>query len=256
MSANPSENDWLMPETKLATIALRGDAYASVLDRHGLDFCCRGGRSLEEACASAGLEVYRVLAELSGEAARRSTSAAGAVEWHDRSLPELVDFIVDTHHAFTRDALARVVPLAAKVLGRHGDRHAELARVCASVAELAEEMEPHMAREERVLFPYIRALTSPEGAHVPPFVTVRNPVRVMMLEHDRAAELLEEISDATGGFTAPAGACASFRALYGALAELRLDLLRHVSLENNVLFPRAVAIEDQQRTRRQSHGSG
>jgi regulator of cell morphogenesis and NO signaling len=198
-----------------------------------------------------------VLAELDSEASRRASAAADATEWNDRPLPELADFIVDTHHAFTRAALGRIVPLATKVLGKHGDRHAELERVAAAVAELAEDLEPHMAREERVLFPYIRALGSPDGGErVPPFGTVRNPVRVMMLEHDRAAELLAEISEATGGLTPPDGACASFRALYGALAELRLDLMRHVSLENHVLFPRAIAIEDQQRTRRLSHGSG
>jgi regulator of cell morphogenesis and NO signaling len=187
---------------------------------------------------------------------RPATSSAETTEWNDRPLPELVDFIVDTHHAFTRAVLARIARAAAEVLETHADRHSVLARVCATVGELAEELEPHMAREERVLFPYICALVSPEGARVPPFVTVRNPVRVMMLEHDRAVALLAEISDATGGFTAPADACASFQELYDALADLHLDLLRHVALENDVLFPRAIAIEDQQRPRRLSHGAG
>ena len=101
-----------------------------------------------------------------------------------------------------------------------------------------------MMKEERVLFPYIRALGAPGGAPPAPFGTVRNPVHMMMREHDRAAELLATLADATANFSPPEDACASFRALYAGLAELRLDLLKHVSLENNVLFPKAVALED------------
>ena len=98
-------------------------------------------------------------------------------------------------------------------------------------------------KEERVLFPYIRALGTPGGPPPAPFGTVRNPVQMMMREHDRAAELLVALADATASFTPPADACLSFRALYAGLAELRLDLLKHISLENNVLFPQAVALE-------------
>jgi regulator of cell morphogenesis and NO signaling len=105
-------------------------------------------------------------------------------------------------------------------------------------------MVPHMLKEEHVLFPYIRALAAPGGPPPAPFGTVRNPVRMMMREHDRAAELLAAIAAATNDLTPPADACNSFRALYAGLAALRLDLLKHVSLENNVLFPRAVALED------------
>jgi regulator of cell morphogenesis and NO signaling len=132
-----------------------------------------------------------------------------------------------------------------KVFARHGEHHPELARVGAALARLAADLRPHMAREENVLFPYIRALASRHDASpTPPFGTVRNPVRMMMQQHDQAAELLSWLRDASGGFTAPPDACASYSALYAGLSELRLDLLAHVSLENNVLFPRAIAIED------------
>jgi regulator of cell morphogenesis and NO signaling len=140
-------------------------------------------------------------------------------------------------------AIARLGPLVVKVAGKHGDRHPELARVTAAFDELARDMEPHMMKEERVLFPYIRALASPSGAPPAPFGTIRNPVRMMMSEHDRAAELLAEIAAATADLTPPPDACNSFRVLYAGLAELRLDLMKHVSLENNVLFPQAIALE-------------
>jgi regulator of cell morphogenesis and NO signaling len=253
--------DQLEPDMTLAQVALRSDAYAAVLDRFGLDFCCRGGRTLTQACAEAGIDAARVLAELHAQAgAPRAIGVAGAAwpagaDWNVQLVPAVIDFIVDTHHAFTRSAFARLTPLLAKVVARHGLAHPELARVSAAFSELAADLEPHMLREDRVLFPYIRALASPDGAPPPPFGTVRNPVRRMMAEHDRAGELLAEIVDATGGLSAPADACASFRALYAGLAELRLDLLKHVSLENNVLFPRALVLEDDQARRARTVGA-
>jgi regulator of cell morphogenesis and NO signaling len=233
----------LTPDTTLSAIALRSDAHAIVLDRHKLDFCCQGARSLEEACRAAGVDVERVLAELAVEAAARQGARRGEVEWRGRPPGELIDHIVSTHHAYTRAAIARLTPLAAKVLRKHGDRHPELSRVAAAFGELARDMEPHMTKEERVLFPYIRALASPSGAPPAPFGTVRNPVGMMMREHDRAGELLAEITTATADLTLPADACNSFCVLYAGLAELRLDLMKHMSLENNVLFPQAIALE-------------
>ena len=233
----------LTPETPLSAIALRSDAHAAVLDRHKLDFCCRGGRSLQEACRAAGLAVDWVLAELAAETAAREEARAADVDWRGRTPGEVIDHIVTTHHAYTRAAIARLTPLVIKVAGKHADRHPELAYVASAFDELAEDMAPHMMKEEHVLFPYIRALASPGGAPAAPFGTVRNPVRMMMLEHDRAAELLAEITAATADLVPPADACNSFRALYAGLAELRLDLMKHVSLENNVLFPQAIALE-------------
>ena len=231
------------PEMTLSAIALRSDAHATVLHRYKLDFCCRGSRTLGDACRSAGVDVDRVLAALTAEANARQDARSAAVDWHGRPLGELIDFIVSTHHDYTRSAFARLAPLAAKVAGKHGAVHAELARVAATFEELAEDLTSHMLKEERMLFPYIRALAGPGGAPAAPFGTVRNPVHMMMREHDRAADLLVTLAGATADFSPPEDACPSFRALYAGLAELRLDLLKHISLENNVLFPQAVALE-------------
>jgi regulator of cell morphogenesis and NO signaling len=166
-------------------------------------------------------------------------------DWNERPLPELIDHIVDVHHAFTRAAIARLSRLIEKVVACHGARHRELESVAIAFFELTAEMEPHMAREEHVLFPYILALAGPgERPGPPPFLTVRNPVRMMMVQHDQAAQLLAEIQEASQDFAVPEDACASYVALYAGLGELRLDLLTHVWLENNVLFPRAIALED------------
>ena len=116
------------PETTLSAIALRSDAHATVLDRYKLDFCCRGSRSLQEACRGAGLDVDRVLAELTAEATAREEARSTGVDWQARTPDELIDFIVSTHHDYTRAAFARLAPLVAKVAGKHGDRHPELPR--------------------------------------------------------------------------------------------------------------------------------
>jgi regulator of cell morphogenesis and NO signaling len=235
----------LTGDSGLAAIALRGDAHAAVLDRHRLDFCCGGRRTLAAACDAAGIDVSQVLTELNTAAAARSASSQPPSDWNGRPLPEIIDHIVDGHHAYTRAAIARLGPLVEKVGGRHGAGHPELARVAAAFFELAAELGPHMAREEIVLFPYIRGLASPGASRTPPpFQTVRNPVRMMMMQHDRAAELLAEIRAASRDFATPDDACGSYTALYAGLRELRLDLLTHVSLENNILFPRAIALED------------
>jgi regulator of cell morphogenesis and NO signaling len=244
-SSAGSTTSGLTADTPMATIALRSDAHASVLDRHHLDFCCGGRRSLSEACARAGLDVGSVLDELNAAATSRLAAALPVDDWIQRPLPELIDHIVDAHHVFTRGALARIAPLMNKVLAKHGPQHPELTRVSVAFTDLASDLGPHMAREEAVLFPYLRALANPGAPPAAaPFGTVRNPVRMMMMQHDRAAELLAEIQEASGDLAVPEGACASYAALYGALKELRLDLLKHVSLENNVLFPRAITLDD------------
>lgn len=232
-------------DSALAVIARRSDAHAAILDRHHLDFCCGGRRTLAESCKAAGIDSEQVLKELNTAEASPSDAALPSVDWSDRPLPELVDHIVDRHHVYTRAAIGRLAPLMEKVVGRHGIRHPELPRVAAAFFELAADMGPHMAREEKILFPYIRALASMgDRLGPPPFGTVQNPVRMMMREHERTAELLAEIQQASQNLTAPADACGSYAALYAGLAALRLDLLAHVSLENNVLFPRAIALED------------
>lgn len=232
------------PDVPLATLAIQSDGHAAVLDRHRLDFCCGGRRSLRDACAAAGLDVQTVVTELDDEVKRRASSSEATIDWTTRPLANLVVYIVNTHHAFTRTALARIEALVTKVAGKHAERHPELRAVARAFGALAADLSPHMLREEQVLFPYICSLESDAVAWTaPPFGTVANPVRRMMQEHEVAGELLGELMATTNGFVAPPDACGSYRALFNALAELRRDLMLHVSLENSFLFPRALAVE-------------
>jgi len=244
MMSNEAKISVVSPETTLASIALRGDAYAALLDRHGFDFCRGGTQTLAQSCASHGLDVSTLLTEL--EAAGQDEARVSPADWNQRPLGELIAYILDTHHAFTRSCMARISRLLPKVVAKHGTEHPHLASVAALFGQLATDMEPHMLREEKILFPYIRALeTSGTGIGTPPFGTVRNPVRMMMREHDTADQLLAALHEATNGFQPPSGACTATRAVHAALAALRIDLLRHISLENELLFPRAIELEVQ-----------
>jgi regulator of cell morphogenesis and NO signaling len=186
-----------------------------------------------------------VLSELETIGANRDQLAANVTEL---SLTGLAQYIVRKHHTFTASELARLAPLLAKVRSKHESNHPELADVAYAFGRLASDLFPHMLKEKRVLFPYLAALekADAEGTPLvpPPFMTVKNPVRMMSLEHDAAGDLLAELRAATGGFEVPEGACMSFRALYEGLAELEADLHEHIHLENNVLFPKAVALEE------------
>jgi len=241
------------PDATLAALALGHPSRAHVLARHHLDFCCGGKRTLRQACEDSRLDLPTVLHELS--AAEPSAREAGPhVDWAEETLPALVDHIVDTHHAYTRAAFVRIRPLMAKVVGHHGERHPVLQEVQRLYQSLVDDLGPHLLKEERILFPFIRALADGLLSSPPPFGTAAHPVRMMMFEHESAGGLLAELVEATHDFEVPPDTCTSFQALYAALAELRSDLLIHISLENNVLFPRVLAEEEAWRAGRRPSG--
>lgn len=218
-----------------------------VFEQLGIDYCCGGGRSLAEACAVAGIEIERTLTALA-EAGQQTGATVAAAQFQTGTLKELIAHILETHHVFTRQEIARLDALLAKVCGVHGANHPELLRVQALFQELARDLTPHMLKEEQILFPYIlrleEAANGGQPAPRPPFGTVRNPVRMMMLEHDTAGELLRRIRRTSRDFNAPPDACISYQTLYGALAAFEADLHQHIHLENNLLFPRAVELEE------------
>lgn len=214
-----------------------------VFEKFGIDYCCGGKQSLDQACRSAGLHVDEVLKALEA-AASSSTESAPPVD----SLAELAAYIIRQHHTFTRDEIVRLEALLNKVCSVHGTRHPELLRIQDLFAGLSQELTMHLMKEENVLFPYIirmeEAVRKHEGFRPPPFGTVQNPVRMMTQEHDGAGEALRKIRQESGDFNPPADACVSYRTLYHALQGFEADLHQHIHLENNVLFPRAIEMEE------------
>ncbi|HMG74439.1 MAG TPA: iron-sulfur cluster repair di-iron protein [Pyrinomonadaceae bacterium] len=217
-----------------------------IFERFGIDYCCGGSQSLAAACAKAGLAVDDVLGSLKTEGSSEVISAGK--DWQKASHKDLIAHIVEKHHAYTREELARLDTLLTKVCGVHGQNHPELFHIHHQFRKLRSDLDPHMLKEENVLFPYIirmeEATVENQTLPAPPFGTARNPVRVMMAEHDAAGYVLRAMREASSDYTAPADACISFQTLYKALTDLETDLHQHIHLENNILFPRAAEMED------------
>jgi len=227
----------------LAALVTANPATARILERHQLDYCCGGSRSLEQACAERQLDPATVLAELEG------VQPAAAPDWTTMGPAALVDHIESTHHRFLHEELPRLAALTDKVVDVHGTRHPELHDVQISFRALRDDLEPHLLKEEQVLFPMIRELAGATTAPTFHCGTLANPIRMMLLEHDGAGELLAELREITTGYEPPADACASYGALYRGLAEVEADTHLHVHKENNVLFPAVLALEEALSTR-------
>jgi regulator of cell morphogenesis and NO signaling len=223
----------------LAQLVTEDTSRAPILDRLGLDYCCGGDETLAHACARLGLDPTDVVAQLDTGGGAGDAHAYGA-----SSTPELIAHLVDGHHAYLHAELPELDRLSAKVLDVHGARHPELAEVRELVEALRADLEPHLLKEERVLFPAIEQMLA--GPAQFPFGSIRNPIRMMGVEHDRAGEVLARLRSVTGGYAPPADACASYRSLYERLAELEHDTHVHVFEENHLLFPRVVALEASQ----------
>jgi len=223
---------------RLGDLVTTHPAAARVLESFGLDYCCHGERDLASACAEVGVDVGTVVARL----ADADAGLAGDLAWTELDPPELADHIVSTHHAYLHEELPLLDALARKVAGVHGGRHPELADVADLVAELRADLEPHLMKEERVLFPAIHALARGQAEFA--FGSVANPVRMMMFEHDRCGELLTALRRTTGDYAVPADGCASYHSLFERLESLEFDTHLHIHKENHVLFPAALALAD------------
>lgn len=225
-------------------IALENPASIRVFESFGIDYCCGGRKPLAEACAAKNLSVDTVIAALEKDS---TENAPAASDWTTAPLSDLAAHIVNTHHAYVRRELPRLAELAVKVVNRHGDTRPELPQIQAKVAQISEELTEHLAKEEVVLFPYIRKSERAleDGAARPHscFGTVANPIAMMTQEHDAAGTLIAEIRQLSGDYTPPVGACPTFLAFYTGLHEFEQDLHQHIHLENNILFPRALQLE-------------
>lgn len=232
-------------ENRLDEIAGSHPSAVPVLERHGLDYCCNGRRPFAQACRSAGLDPIAVAADL--ETARKHAgemAAADAVDWRSESLGDLTRHIELRHHAYLNQALPTLAARLEKVLQAHGANHPELHDVARLFLGLAAELTRHMAKEEQVLFPMIRALEAGDRATASHCGSVASPIAVMEHEHDGAGEALRGMREATGGYAPPADACTTYKALLFGLAELERDLHLHIHLENNILHPRALLLEE------------
>lgn len=229
--------------TTVRELAIQMPDATRVFEKFKIDYCCGGNTPLAEACAKAGVDLQQLEQELKNT----GTATQIQADFREVTLPRLIDHIVNKHHVFTRNEMVRLEALMMKVVSVHGKNHPELSEASALLKTLGEELNPHMFKEELVLFPYIvqldRSAILKTRAPFAPFGTVNNPVRMMMKEHDAAGEILRELRRVTNDYTVPADVCISYETLYKALNGLEQDLHQHIHLENNILFPKAIELE-------------
>ncbi|MEX2116906.1 MAG: iron-sulfur cluster repair di-iron protein [Bacteroidota bacterium] len=219
---------------------------AAVFEKYSLDFCCGGGVTIDEACSKKNIDpapVYEELGRLDGNP-KGDTPHFSA--W---PADELITYIVNVHHRYVREAIPALLAHTQKVAVVHGERHPEVIAVAQHFETVAKDMMAHMMKEEHVLFPYIEQLVKvkrgSEALRTPPFGNVQNPIRMMEAEHQAAGGELATVRMLTNNYIAPEDACMTYRVSFQELQQFEEDLHRHVHLENNILFPKAIALEEE-----------
>lgn len=215
---------------------------ASVFEKYHLDFCCKGKRSLEQACSDQQLPVAQVTEEL--ETIFTNNSKGQLVDFDKMSLTQLCDYILQTHHAYVKKEMPQIYAYLEKVSAKHGERHPELYKIVQTFSAVKEEMEGHMRKEELILFPRIKELQKLADNEIAQLQLnigyLQSPITVMEQEHDHAGNLLNDIRVFSNDYTPPQDACTTYRLSFAALKAFELDLHQHVHLENNILFPKAI----------------
>ncbi|MCC6587165.1 MAG: iron-sulfur cluster repair di-iron protein [Bryobacterales bacterium] len=235
--------------TTVAEIAANSLPAVRIFERLGIDYCCGGKRPLDEVCQEKGLDPAAVRNELDAAAGARQATDR---DWTTAPLRELADHIVRTHHEYLKCEFQPLAERLEKVYRVYNERYGPTLTDLPEVyAGLRSELEMHMFKEERILFPAIAAIEAAAVTGTPaprtPFGPLSNPIGMMEAEHDSAGQALARIREITGNFALPEYACVTYRALMSGLRELEQDLHLHIHLENNILFPRAVEVERSRR---------
>ncbi len=215
---------------------------AAIFRKHGIDFCCGGGKTVTEACTQKGIDATDLEREL--KQATTGKPEQDVDEINSWPMSRVIDHILTNHHVYVRETLPLLIGYTRKVARVHGEANPEVREIAGLVELLAKDLEQHMVKEELILFPYVRALESQEKMlPLPTFQTVRNPIRMMQAEHDAAGEIMKKIRALSHDYNPPDHACNTYKVAYHQLREFEDDLFRHVHLENNILFPKALERE-------------
>lgn len=217
---------------------------AAIFTKYGIDFCCKGQRTIDDVCRKMAINEDDLLEELNVLLATKNDSGIDFSSW---PLDLLIDYIEKTHHRFVEEKTEILIPLLDKLCSDHGDNHPELFEINILFKNSAKELASHMKKEELILFPFVKEMINATNSHgtieKPHFETVKNPITVMMNEHEAEGECLKTISALTNNYTTPEDASNTYKATYAMLEEFEQDLLKHIHLESNILFPKAKALE-------------
>lgn len=220
----------------VAELAITHPAALSVFTRYNIDYCCGGNRSLEEACHRVGLNPEKIRQEIFNAPVQQSSVPSRVEQW---SASLLADYIVQNHHAYVRTAIPEIEALLEKVCAAHGEDNIELLNIQQDFYDLAEELLNHMSKEEMAVFPALKRLEASGYSEHPLAGTLKTPISMMEHEHTIAGDLMKSIRNLSNHYSVPEFACPTYRITYKKLKEFDDDLMTHVHLENNILFPKA-----------------
>lgn len=216
---------------------------AAIFKKYGIDFCCKGGRTIEEATEKKGLDKNKIYQDIES----LPQSNGGEIDFTSWPLDLLSDYVEKTHHRYIREKSPILQQFLDKLCKVHGGRHPELFEIKELFEESVKGLGEHLVKEEQILFPFIRKMveskTNNTDFEQPHFGTVENPVNMMMHEHTAEGERFEKISALSDAYTPPADACNTYRVAYQMLEDFENDLHRHIHLENNILFPKSIEME-------------
>jgi regulator of cell morphogenesis and NO signaling len=218
---------------------------AAIFEKYNLDFCCGGNKLIKDACDEKGLNSVEILEEINS----KKNNDANTMNFNDWNLDFLTDYIVNNHHSYVTRMIPVITSHTQKIASVHGGNHKELIEVAKSFERIYKELKQHMMKEEQILFPFIKQLASclikGKSSEAPFFGTVKNPIRMMEAEHQAAGDEMYEIRNLTKNYAIPEDACETYKAAMNELKEFEEDLHKHIYLENYILFPKAVKLENE-----------
>lgn len=234
-----------LPEETIGEMVAKDFRKAQIFKKYGIDFCCRGNITIDQVCENKKIDAAQLKKELKEI---ENIDSDETVDYNSWALDELADYIVNKHHKYVEESIPVINEFGTKVCRVHGERHPELIDIFHYYTEVAKELTMHMHKEEMILFPYIKQLyqADKQGAKIsrPGFGTIKNPINMMELEHISAGSNMDEVKRISSNFTPPENACATYTVFFLKLKEFENDLHHHIHLENNILFKKAIELED------------
>jgi regulator of cell morphogenesis and NO signaling len=235
-----------LTEKTVAELVTEDYRTADVFKQFGIDFCCGGKVTVSEICRKKNISYDALTEQLNRIGQEKPETDTNFNEW---PLDKLANYIVEKHHSYVTQNLELIRQYANKVALVHGGHRPEVKVIARLYNEAADELAHHLEKEEIILFPYVNQLAAAKRNKAtipsPHFGTVKNPIAMMEAEHEFAGDHFHEIAKLSENYTAPPEACNTYRVLYAKLKEFEDDLHTHIHLENNILFPKAKALEQE-----------
>ncbi|MGB5362411.1 MAG: iron-sulfur cluster repair di-iron protein [Aureibaculum sp.] len=234
----------LIKENIIGELVAQNYRAASIFKKHGIDFCCQGNRTIDDACTAKNIDSKSVINDLNAAINQQDIETIDYKSW---PLDLLAYYIEKKHHRYVEAKVTEIKPYLHKICTVHGERHPELLEIKEHFLNSTGELTKHMKKEELILFPYVRKIVKAKQERTkldtPHFGTVQNPIAMMMSEHDVEGERFRKISELSNNYNTPEDACNTYRVTFALLKEFEDDLHLHIHLENNILFPNAIKLE-------------